>query len=895
MATTVGASLKLFDRFTATLTRAEQGMQSVIRVAERLKQELQSQITLNIDMAGALAHIETVKESIRTAGGSSAINVVLNATDVTAQIAQIQTDIRTGLAAAVVSVTLDTVNAMSEASLLGGKLQAAIGSVSADVTLNVPNAATVQAQLAAITSSASATMNVNVVLNTASTSAQLTSLMHSLAGASITVGVDMPNAGTVKAQLMSLIHGLGMTGILIDVRLNTAKAITQAFSLRTRLESILSTVVADIQLNLPPALTSLLTELNRLVTDLIAAVVRLETLLRGGGGGGGGGPGGGGPGGLLGQLKGIVAAYLSIAAAKKLVESTIGAGMEQIKMQDMFKARTGDDQVGAAMFDHFKQNALKAGVDVNEGLKSTLSFFSVSQNTDQLDKMNNLAQRLNAFDSAGNGMEGAAFALKEAMSGDIVSLAERFNVSKSAIREFKIDDLGKSGNVTEFLSQFDKLLESQKMGQAAFETMLKSPAKQAEQLGNNIKSAMADAGQGAVAALLPIITMLNSAFQAGKFAPFFTALQTGLRIATLLVVGLVSAAMWLWDVIQSNWSLISSILAGIAAVVIASLIPSLWAMVIAAWAQVPPALAIAAAWLAVNWPILLIGIALAALIYILQQCGVSFADVAGFISGLFMMLVGHIWNQIALLWNVFATFAEFLINLFIDPTYAIKKLFYDLVKTFGGNMYTMLQSVEGFAGGFMSTILEGINGVLKGFNWLSDAINDMTGVDLGQAKMFDTQNIHAVSDGIKGIMDQLKEPVSDKGVISIARMDPKNLKNEFDYGFNGGSNFVNGLSFSMPGSDQSALGNWNANTKPNIGSVDEVGKIKDKVDISSEDLKVMRDLAEMKSIQNFVTLTPTVQVQTGDINNGADVDSIIKRIGDHLEEQFASSAEGTYA
>ncbi|MNW66353.1 hypothetical protein D3C74_448200 [compost metagenome] len=50
----------------------------------------------------------------------------------------------------------------------------------------------------------------------------------------------------------------------------------------------------------------------------------------------------------------------------------------------------------------------------------------------------------------------------------------------------------------------------------------------------------------------------------------------------------------------------------------------------------------------------------------------------------------------------------------------------------------------------------------------------------------------------------------------------------------------------------------------------------------------------MKSIQNFVTLTPTVQVKTGDINNGADVDTIIKKIGDHLEEQFVSTAQGVY-
>lgn len=86
--------------------------------------------------------------------------------------------------------------------------------------------------------------------------------------------------------------------------------------------------------------------------------------------------------------------------------------MEQQKMMDMFVARTGDAEIGTAMFEKFKADALKTGQDVNKSLQSTLSFFSATQNTDQLSKLNNFAQRMNAFDSAGNGIEGAAFALK---------------------------------------------------------------------------------------------------------------------------------------------------------------------------------------------------------------------------------------------------------------------------------------------------------------------------------------------------------------------------------------------------------------------------------------------------------------------------------------------------
>lgn len=197
-------------------------------------------------------------------------------------------------------------------------------------------------------------------------------------------------------------------------------------------------------------------------------------------------------------------------------------------MEDMFKARTGDAEIGKAMFDKFKDEALATGQDVTKSLQSTLSFFSTTQNTDQLSQLNNLAQRLNAFDSAGNGIEGAAFALKEAMSGDIVSLAERFNMSKSDIRAFNIDDLGKAGNMEGFIKAFDQLLEKQQMGQKAFDTMMASPAKQVEVLGNNLRSTLADAGGAAVQSLMPLISMINTAFQDGTFQPFFDGLSTAL-------------------------------------------------------------------------------------------------------------------------------------------------------------------------------------------------------------------------------------------------------------------------------------------------------------------------------------------------------------------------------
>jgi tape measure domain-containing protein len=81
---------------------------------------------------------------------------------------------------------------------------------------------------------------------------------------------------------------------------------------------------------------------------------------------------------------------------------------------------------------------------------------------------------------------------------------------------------------------------------------------------------------------------------------------------------------------------------------------------------------------------------------------------------------------------------------------------------------------------------------------------------------------------------------------------------------------------------------------PNVGSVDEVGKIKDDVNIADEDLKFFRDVAEMRYVQNFVTLTPTVAVDAK-ISEKVDVDEVVSRIESKLEDEFVAAAEGVYS
>lgn len=78
-----------------------------------------------------------------------------------------------------------------------------------------------------------------------------------------------------------------------------------------------------------------------------------------------------------------------------------------------------------------------------------------------------------------------------------------------------------------------------------------------------------------------------------------------------------------------------------------------------------------------------------------------------------------------------------------------------------------------------------------------------------------------------------------------------------------------------------------------IGKVGEVGKISSDVNIAEEDLQLMKDVAEMRYVQNFVTLTPTVAMNA-QVSERVDIDELTGRVADVLIEEVAAGAEGVY-
>lgn len=319
------------------------------------------------------------------------------------------------------------------------------------------------------------------------------------------------------------------------------------------------------------------------------------------------------------------------------------------------------------------------------------------------------------------------------------------------------------------------------------------------------------------------------------------------------------------------------------------------------WAMIPPLIAQFMAWLALNWPILLVAVAVGILIFIMAQFGITVADVIGFVVGLFYALVAIIQNAVIIpLYNNFAMFANFLSNLFIDPVGAIQMLFLDMATYIVDKVRWVAQSLQ-------------------------DLVNMIPGVKV---------NIVGNLDSIKAAIESAKADVKSKrGVKETKFKEYKNVGQSFNTGFSKGHNFASSIgkgggsvlgnlaskfkmptlptgfgmdkgmgmfkpSGNVPGSNDKKKGKGKGKGKTpkglsdklKGGKLDKIGKIDDDVKITEEDIKMLKDVAKTEFINKYTTLRPNMKVEfTGPVTETADINKIISAIEDMTEEALSNT------
>ncbi|MTI56160.1 hypothetical protein [Geosporobacter ferrireducens] len=228
--------------------------------------------------------------------------------------------------------------------------------------------------------------------------------------------------------------------------------------------------------------------------------------------------------GMLSKIKGIAVAYGSFRVVRKGIDLVIGGSARLEQQLITMSGMLGNKDVGKAFFGNLNTYANDSVYGIKEFNAITRQLIQFTKNTDNLMALNKTAERL-AFLDPTQGLEGAGFALKEALGGDFMSLKGRFGFG-SQDRAL----LQSAKSMDDFIEKFNLLLDRKGATQQALEEFNSSAIAQFNNLGSNIEAAFAQAGEMSLEALKPALQMLNQGFKAGEYQPFFDAIAIGAGI-----------------------------------------------------------------------------------------------------------------------------------------------------------------------------------------------------------------------------------------------------------------------------------------------------------------------------------------------------------------------------
>ena len=252
--------------------------------------------------------------------------------------------------------------------------------------------------------------------------------------------------------------------------------------------------------------------------------------------------------------------------------------------------------------------------------------------------------------------------------------------------------------------------------------------------------------------------------------------------------------------------------------------------------------------------------------------GTAFIVVSGIVSG----VSAYILNRLAEIANMGISSAEFLYNAWAQAVFAVQtaiiKFASGAVRSFAGIVRSAGQAATAIGNAFV----QGANIAIGGINKLIDAINKIPGVNIGGvASLAAPGNVGAdLAASLDGVADALGAMQPDSPTLKMfERAEVQDPVKAFKGGYASGSkwaeNLLNGMNYQADagasgGNPPTGESGDPVTTVPGGGNVGSVGRVKkvDNVKLSDEDLKIYRDLAERRYMNNIElkTLAPEINV-----------------------------------
>lgn len=356
------------------------------------------------------------------------------------------------------------------------------------------------------------------------------------------------------------------------------------------------------------------------------------------------------------------------------------------------------------------------------------------------------------------------------------------------------------------------------------------------------------------------------------------ALEAFTPVLTLIGQG----AQWIYD----NWSMIAPVFWGLAAAALGYAV-ALGIQTAATWIANGAAQAFFTTLLTnpLFWIALAIGVVVAAIYKWVQSVGGL--KVAWLIC-VNAVLTAWDWVKIG----------------FMTGVYFVMNLWNRLQLAF----YTASVNIQNFMGdmkaGVLTILQNMVNGAIDIINGFINTLNKIPGVSIDAiekvtfgttAQMENDAAKQARAADLSAYQDQINSQIAERdSALSAMKSEARaaTAQREAEIAAAKAESAAAGNGSTEP--DWSAYANTDPGDIGNVDRVGSVGSIDEDVNIADEDLKFLRDVAEMRYVQNFVTLTPTVAVDAK-ISEKVDVDEVVDKIERRLETEFEAAAEGVYA
>lgn len=412
---------------------------------------------------------------------------------------------------------------------------------------------------------------------------------------------------------------------------------------------------------------------------------------------------------------------------------------------------------------------------------------------------------------------------------------------------------------------------------------------QALKATNGIGTAFINMKTAITKGLETMIKNINSALKSSGLPEIQTIIKNiGLAIRdTISFIGTVVGNIIQFLAPVINWVInnadlvITAIVSVVAAITIYNAVMSIYTFVMSG--------AAAATW-AVLWPILLIAAVVLlvigliwAMVEAVNSITGSSLSAIGVITATFTLAVAIIWNTflalvdfllacINFIVNPWISFANFFANIFNDPIGSIIHAFGDMADRILGILEGIANAIDSVFG---SNLSAAVGGWRAGLSSKVDALANTLGNGTYEKK-FEEWNLSAESLGLK----------------------------RWDYGDAVYSGYQFGAGFGKGGSKKSSFDptpiDWNSVTAPagsgGAGGSGGSGKAlkttsTDKNLLSDDDIQLLLDVATRDYKLNYQQVTPNITLTFGDIRETANVDEVLDKVADRLEEIYDGNLE----